>query len=258
MFEEEAGLLHPAEHARGPWSDTALHGGPVAGILARAVERLDPERAFRIARLTVDLMRPAPFAPLRVETTAERAAGRVHVTRAALLAGDEVVALALASSIAARPVELPADLLDSPPPDRPDDGERDLTTSVADEVIRFHSHAVEVRTVVGSYAARGPAAFWSRLLVPLVAAEPTTPTQRAAVIADLAGMGNVLPVRQYVFPNAEVELRLHREPEGEWLRGDCTCEIGPLGVGLNHAVLADPRGNVGRAAQAMVISRQDR
>ena len=258
MFEADGALLVPGELARGPWSDTALHGGPVAGLLARAVERLDPERALRITRLTVDLLRPAPFAALRVETTAERAAGRVHVIRAAVMAGDDVVSLGMACSIVARPVELPDDLVDVPPPDRPEDGELDFTTSMGDEVIRFHTHAFEVRTVFGSFAAPGPAAFWGRLRVPLVAGEETSPAQRAAITADITGMGNVLPRRKYAYPNADVELRLHREPEGAWIRGDCTSEVGPLSAGINHAILADRRGNVGRASQTMVVSRQDR
>ena len=34
----------PTDFARGPWDPNALHGGPVAALLARAVEKCEPDR----------------------------------------------------------------------------------------------------------------------------------------------------------------------------------------------------------------------
>ena len=71
------GRWSPTDAARGPWSPEALHGGPSAALLARAVEPLlDP---LQPVRLTVELLRPVPVAPLTVETEELRPGRKVRM-----------------------------------------------------------------------------------------------------------------------------------------------------------------------------------
>ena len=70
----------PTEYARGPWDPRACHGGPVSALLARAVERADPDAPvdWQVARLTIELTRPVPVGrPLTLTTTIERAGRKV-------------------------------------------------------------------------------------------------------------------------------------------------------------------------------------
>jgi hypothetical protein len=255
-FEADGAVLVPTDLARGPWTDAGLNGGPVTGALVRAIERLDSDQAFRLSRLTVELLRPAPFAPLRVETEPVREGGRVHVVRAALLSGDQVVALATASRIASRAVPVPVDVLGLPPADAPTDGCAEPMPNLRrDEVARFHTHALDIRTIGPSHAQPGPATAWARLTAALVAGEDVTDTERVAVLSDVIGIGHVLPRGHYVHPNADATVNLHRIPEGEWLRLHCTTCVGPLGVGLVHGELADPQGPVGSATLTTVLTR---
>jgi hypothetical protein len=63
LFTVHHERVTPTELARGPWDPRALHGGPVAALLARAVERADDAGTpFHVARLTVELLRPVPKA----------------------------------------------------------------------------------------------------------------------------------------------------------------------------------------------------
>jgi hypothetical protein len=256
LFEPDGELLVPTDLARGPWTDAGLNGGPVTGALVRGIEQLDEEQAFRLSRLTVELMRPAPFVPLRVETEPVRVGGRVGVVRAALLAGDQLVALATASRIAARPVELPPVLDPVSPPDGPEDGyEEGMVGRSRDETVRFHTHGLDIRTIGASHVDPGPATIWIRLTCALVAGEAITAAERAGVLSDAVGVGHVLPRGRYVHPNSDATLSLHRIPEGEWLRLACTSEIGPLGVGLVHGTLWDRAGAVGTATLTTVVTR---
>ena len=50
----------PSDFARGPWSPDALHGGPVAALIGRAVEACPSDEPMHVARLTVELLRPVP------------------------------------------------------------------------------------------------------------------------------------------------------------------------------------------------------
>lgn len=118
----------PTELARGPWSPDALHGGPVAALVARAVEQLAggqdakrastrPETASRAdpsgpagqapcaghqldamvtARLTVELLRPVPVAPLAVTATITRPGRKVKLVEVRVTAGERDVVWARA------------------------------------------------------------------------------------------------------------------------------------------------------------------
>ena len=68
LFLPDGQYLVPTERARGPWSPLALHGGPVAALAARAAEVHVGGDEMQLVRVTLELLRPVPLAPLRVST----------------------------------------------------------------------------------------------------------------------------------------------------------------------------------------------
>src|SRR3954447_14521424 len=96
LFRVDGEEIVPTELSRGPWDPNALHGGPTAALLARALERHDPGSASFVARLTVELLRPVPLAPLRVVARTGRAGRNVQALEGALFARDREVARATA------------------------------------------------------------------------------------------------------------------------------------------------------------------
>lgn len=98
LFEPAAGGWLPTALSRGPWSPDALHGGPVAALLAREVERAgeppgDPDGPV-LVRLTVELLRPVPFDPLTVRSAVVRPGRKVQLVDVTVRAGDMEVAWA--------------------------------------------------------------------------------------------------------------------------------------------------------------------
>src|SRR5690242_8979985 len=112
LFVIDGEEVVPTEFARGPWDPNALHGGPTAALLARAVERHDPGPASFVSRLTVELFRPVPLAPLRVAARTTRAGRNVQSLEASVFAGD--VEVARASALRLRVADL--DVPDNSPP----------------------------------------------------------------------------------------------------------------------------------------------
>jgi Thioesterase-like superfamily len=77
----------PTGHTRGPWDPRHQHGGAIAALAARAVERrAGPE--FSLTRLTVELMRPVPLDRLAVDVAVPRPGRRVLGITVSLSAGD--------------------------------------------------------------------------------------------------------------------------------------------------------------------------
>src|SRR5687767_461680 len=74
----------PTEHTRGPWDAAAQHAGPPAALLGRAIEGCQPRDGFLVARVTFDILRPVPIAPLGLEASVVRPGKNVDQVAAAL------------------------------------------------------------------------------------------------------------------------------------------------------------------------------
>src|ERR1700689_4500266 len=106
LFETDADHVVPTELARGPWTPDALHGGPVAALLARAIESVPTDEPMHVARLTVELLRPVPLAPLSVSTSVSRPGRKVQLVDARISDGERDVAWGRALRIRLQPGDL--------------------------------------------------------------------------------------------------------------------------------------------------------
>jgi hypothetical protein len=240
--------------ARGPWDANALHGGAPSALFAWACERHDAGPAGFIARLTVELMRPVPLAPLRLTVRTIRPGRKVHwleaslfderdreMTRATVLRlhSDDVDTTGSVHP----PVELP------PPPG----AAYDPTFPIAERAVGYWT-ANEGRVVRGSFSEPGPAVAWFRLLCPVVAGEEVSPFMRVAACADFgSGVGNAVRFTRAAAINAEVTVHVHRHPIGEWICLDSGSWTQPHGVGLAETRLFDECGVIGRASQSLLV-----
>src|SRR5262249_11243548 len=103
----------PNDLARGPWDPDALHGGPTAGLLARAVEPL--LAPLQPTRLTVELLRPVPVAPLHVTARSTRDGRRIRIAEARLEHDGTAVATAVGLGIRTKHVTVTEQPTDRPP-----------------------------------------------------------------------------------------------------------------------------------------------
>ena len=108
LFELAGDRCLPTELATGPWSRAALHGGPVAALLAHRLETEPGGEALFPARLTLELLRPVDHQPMDLTVEVLRPGKKVRVLEARLTRPDDP-----AVTVAARD---PA--TDTPSPDR--------------------------------------------------------------------------------------------------------------------------------------------
>lgn len=254
LFEPEGDAWSPTPLARGPWDPGALHGGPAAALVARELESIPPPGPMLTARLTLELLRPVPFAPLTVRAETVRPGRRVQLLAATLEAGGQLVCRALALRIRREPepvAELPAPDL---PPGAPGEGrDESLVGGLEDS---FGGTAVEHRWVSGGWGV-GPGTLWMRLKADIIPDEEPSGLQRAAALADFGnGVAAAVPWETHQFINPDLTVYLEREPAGEWLALDAVTRADPAGTGVAESVLSDTRGRVGRGLQALYIARR--
>jgi hypothetical protein len=205
----------------------------------RAFEEVEGGHDRRLARVTIEILGPAPLTELSVRARLERPGRSVELLSAELLDGTRVVARASAwrlatsdttaiAANAAEPLPSPVGVPESGWPDGWRGG---------------YLNAMEWRWVAGDPTLPGPAAVWARPRVALVEGEKTSPLQRLFVVADSAnGVSNFLDPREWWFINTELTVHIQREPEGEWIGLDATTIVGPHGRGYRHEPAARPDG----------------
>jgi hypothetical protein len=79
FYEPDGGRYIATELTRGPWDPGAQHAGPPAALIGREIERLGGGRLgsgegppAQLARITFDLLRSVPIAPLTVQAEIAR------------------------------------------------------------------------------------------------------------------------------------------------------------------------------------------
>jgi acyl-Coa thioesterase superfamily protein/acyl-CoA thioesterase superfamily protein len=255
---EGSGRFIPTELARGPWDPSAQHGSAPAALLAGALERLpaDGGGPMAVVRLTYELLRPVPLAPLEVATRVARPGRRVQLLEASLRAAGEEVCRATALRIREANVPAPEPPSLPGPPRSPDDS-RPTRPPAADAATMFAGDGIEIRFADGRFRGPGPACAWFRLRVPIVAGEAITPLQRLAAAADFGnGISAVVDWATHVFINPDLTVYIERLPASEWVALDAVTRLGPRGTGVSDAVLFDERGRIGRAQQALYVAER--
>jgi len=262
IYSRSDDVYTPTEWAGSPWSRELQHGGPVCGLMATAAEAAAQQSGMRVARITVDLCRPIPFAPLRLVWQFLRRGRRLALIEARLSHGDVDVTRATALLLAPNPELASTWLPDEPPPPGPEGLEPIQFMSreyVAQVPPGFH-RSVEMRLCEDEL---GPA-VWATTPLELLAGEPTSTLVRVAMLSDLTfALSGRLMLRRGLVPldprrvaliNADVTLYLDRPPEGSWVamrRGAVhDCE----GIGVAEVTQHDRRGRFGRSIQALVAN----
>ena len=255
-------VVVPTAFARGPWSLDWLHGGPVAALLARAVEQLASDDVdWFIARMTVELERPVPVAPLGCHADVVRVGRKVSLVDALITQADSgaVLARARALRIRSAAVPLPFDDADlgplltvEPAPDGPANGRRGNRDE--DAPVAFHNGGTEHRYVRELDIGVGPVFDWIRLSVPLLPEQTLTPLQRVAAAVDFAsGISGVLPWDSHRFVNPDLTVHLFRPLRGEWVGMASATHHASCGVGMTETAVFDVDGRVGSSNQSLLL-----
>jgi hypothetical protein len=257
FYEREGDLFRATELTRGPWDPGAQHAGPPAALLGWAIEQLPEADALQVGRLTFEILRSVPIAPVRVQARVARPGRRVQMVEAELSdAGGEVLMRARGWRLRTGKLALPGEaLLASQPPSPPEEGTAGEFFPTEQEY-GYHS-AMEVRFVAGGWLEPGPATAWLRMRQPLVAGEEPTPLQLLLVAADVGnGISAALDFRHLLFINVDLTVHLERMPKGEWIGVDASTLPRPSGVGTAESTLFDGNGRVGRALQTLLIAER--
>jgi acyl-coenzyme A thioesterase PaaI-like protein len=248
LFELSGSRYRPTDRSLGPWGRSLLHGGPVAALLAHAVE--SQADGLLPVRLSIDLFRAVPMAPIDVEVQTLRLGSRVHVVAARLL--QEGVAVSHGLGLFMRPSAEPAVVLPQSngcmrPPETYE------PVRVPREPIS-HATSLEIRGRMQHDETTAGNGLWIRTIFPVVDGHALTPFERAAIVSDWTNpVGNYGP-DGINFINADITLYLHRAPRGDWHGLQLAARHSTDGIALSDCTMHDVDGPVGRCVTASLAT----
>lgn len=250
LFVRDGDGYLASELSLGPWFAGALHGGPPAALMAHVLSaRAVPP--LRLARITLELVRPVPLGPLTLGIDVVRPGRRVTLLDGVLRdpGGTEVLR---ARGLFLLPTELDATELQAPPFPAPEEG---TPNDWHNPTPMFATHGMEIRFVRGAFRHVGPAVAWFRLRVPLIAGEPTLPTDRVVAAGDFGnGIAPAVPWEGHTFINPDLTVFVERDPVDEWVALEAQTRVQRGSVALAESVLWDRRGRIGRAVQTLLVA----
>jgi hypothetical protein len=252
-FYEPAGLgrYRATAATAGPWSPEAQHGGPPSALAARELERHDVVDGMRLARVSVDILRPVPVGELVIHARTVRPGKRVALLEAVLTADGQDVLVARGWRIATSETA-PVAGKAAPVPDVPATGQ---APRFPGGYVDGYLSAIEWRFVAGRLDEPGPCQVWARPRIPLLPGEDISPMSRTLLVADSgSGVSMVLDPTKYIFVNVDLTVVLHRDPVGEFVLLDAESTMGGTGTGLAETQLADSVGVFGVGIQTLLVA----
>ena len=240
------------------------HGGPVAALLARAMDHVSAADHSRITQLSVDILGPVPIDEVRVRAAVVRPGRRITLVEATTEARTadgswRPVARGSAWRLATQPTE---DVVWQPEPALPPstgNGQRGLGWMGFPDAWASEGFVDSVTwEIVEKGGGPGqPTQAWIDLVVPLVEGEETTGLERVVAVADTVnGVGARLDPSRFTFLNTELTIHLFDVPRTGLVGISAENVTGPDGVGMSTGTLHHEHGCIGRVTQNVLVERR--
>lgn len=241
----------PTELASGAWQPGEMHFAPLGGLLTHAIEahRAAAGAApLLLARMSFDILGFLALEETAVRVETRRPGRTIELTEAtASIAGRDVAVARAWHSVSVDTAVVEGGAA-APLPSPAASQRAEFGTNWGGGYV----HSIEFRECGGREPGRNRA--WQRTEHALVDGEHVAPIARWIGLIDGA---NGVAVREqpsdWIFPNLDLTIHLHRQPEGEWVGFDTTVTFGPSGQGVTSTELHDERGQVGFAAQTLTV-----
>lgn len=236
-FTTQGDALAPRPEARGPWAEDMLHGRFLGGIAARAIEADWVEPGWRVARLTVDLFRPAALKPVSVRTEPVREGRKVRIVDAYLDCDGHNVGRVTAELLTEGD-EPPGSIWRPEPQPWPDPE----SLPAPEEPNEAEVNGWLFRQVAGGFNTGDQSRVWTNDTVALVEGEAMSALVRAAVSGDIACPLANSSDQGLFYINADYTMYLARYPVGAWIGVEVSQQQHSGGISLGSANLVDRAG----------------
>ncbi|WP_019671896.1 thioesterase family protein [Psychrobacter lutiphocae] len=243
----------PTPHAQGAWNEHEQHMAPATGILTHEIIKFAPQQNLRLARLSLDILGLIPLDEFSITIRMIRPGKTIELVEAVMSSGSRECIIARAWRLLTQDTTAIFGLEDTP-----------LTHSPKhfnqwQGLKAWPGGFIKSISVVADPQRRpGKGVVWLSSDLQMVSGEHTSDVVRLMGLVDTANgvvprQGLKLNETQWAFPNTDLQIHLHRLPQGKWLGIEAVQQYGTDGIGLTSAILHDTQGPFGRSEQILTL-----
>ncbi|MGW7618696.1 thioesterase family protein [Streptomyces antimycoticus] len=241
----------PTAHVSGAWSTDEQHFSPLGGLIVHAIDRhlaARPHTGLLLSRISFDILGRLALDECEIRVETVRPGRTIELIEAVVLIADRPVVRARAWLLATVDTAAVA----GGAGDRLTPPEKLAPWSMASLWPGGYIASLDSRPLAPPQPGR--ATVWVSTPLALVAGQTSTPLASYITLVDTAnGIAVRQPPTAWMFPNVDLTLHLHRQPEGGWAGLDTTVTFGPTGQGITSTVLHDLRGPIGHVQQILTV-----
>jgi hypothetical protein len=241
----------PTAHAGGAWDPDEQHFSPLGGLVVHAIDRhraAGGDDGLVLSRISYDILGRLALDECQIQVETIRPGRTIELLEAVVRIAGRPVVRARAWFLA----DLDTGAVAGGPNDRLTPPESLAAWPMSDVWPGGYIASLDLRPVAPPRPGRTTA--WVSTPLDLVADVPVSPLASYLALVDTAnGIAVRQPPTEWMFPNVDLTVHLHRQPRGTWTGLDTTVTFGSSGQGLTSTVLHDVDGPVGQAQQSLTV-----
>lgn len=243
----------PTKHAQGAWNEHEQHMAPATGVLTAELNGYARQDNMRIARVSLDILGLIPLDDFIITTRCIRPGKTIELIEAVMSSRGRDAIIARAWRLMTQDTSEIAGLEDQKAPYNPEG------LPVWDEMKGWPGGFIEsVRLVTDTQRRPGRGMIWITNDIEMIEGVATDDLVHLLGMVDTANgvvprLGIGLSKLEWMFPNTDLQIHMHRAPQGRWLGIEAVQQYGEDGIGLTSAILHDTQGPFGRSEQILTI-----
>lgn len=234
--------------AQGAWNEHEQHMAPATGIICAELDRFMPRQDMRIGRISLDILGLIPAGEFSVTTKVIRPGKTIELIESEMKAQGKSCIVARTWRMITQNTHDIKGLEDA-------HGSAPEHAPVWEGIRQWPGGYIQSIEARSHQRRAGKGIVWLRTQHDMVENEPTSDFVRLMGMVDTAN--GIVPRQEtpfsWGFPNLDLQIHMHRLPQGQWLGLETMQQYGDDGIGLTSSVLHDLSGPFGRSEQILTL-----
>ena len=234
--------------AQGAWNEHEQHMAPATGIICAELDRFSPRNDMRIGRISLDILGLIPAGEFSITTKVIRPGKTIELIESEMKAQGKSCIVARTWRMMTQNSHEIKGLEDA-------HGNAPEHAPVWEGIRQWPGGYIQSIEARSHQRRAGKGIVWLRTPHDMVEGEPTSDFVRLMGMVDTAN--GIVPRQEtpfsWGFPNLDLQIHMHRLPQGQWLGLETMQQYGDDGIGLTSSVLHDLSGPFGRSEQILTL-----
>ena len=234
--------------AQGAWNEHEQHMAPATGIICAELDRFFPRNDMRIGRISLDIFGLIPAGEFSIRTKVIRPGKTIELIESEMSAQGKVCIAARTWRMMmqdSQSVQGLEDMFVEGPEHAP----------IWEGIHQWPGGYIQSIEARSHERRAGKGIVWIRTQHEMIEGESSSDFVRLMGMVDTAN--GIVPRQDWPFkwgfPNLDLQIHLHRMPQGKWLGLETVQQYGDDGIGLTSSVLHDIYGPFGRSEQILTL-----